>query len=131
MGDLGTCIGSRELLLRALHRRQDHIDRHITVCVAVDLDTRTVHALIPGVQVGLRFRDVAFVRRCDPGIRRAQCHRALGERPVHRVLGGGSEPDPLVAEAGLNAGVDHCLQHSAVGLIAHPVQQVSARPHLL
>ena len=67
----------------------------------------------------------------DAGIRRAERHGALGERPVDGVLGGGAEPDPLVAEAGLDAAGDHRLQHLAAGLIAHPVQQISARPHLL
>ena len=101
MGDLGTRVGSREQLLRALDRGQHHIDRDIPIGVAVDLDARAMHPLDPGVEIVLRLRDVALVRRSDAGIGRAERHRALGERPVDRVLRGGSEPDPLVAEAGL------------------------------
>ena len=50
---------------------------------------------------------------------------------VAGVLGGGAEPDPLVAEAGRDAVLDHPLQHVVLGLVAHPVQQVAARAHLL
>ena len=47
------------------------------------------------------------------------------------MFGGGSQPDPFVAEAGLDAAGDHRVQHLAAGFIADPVQQISARPHLL
>ena len=131
MGDLGARVGAREQPLRPLDRGQHHVDGDISIRVAVDLDARPMHPLDPGVEVVLRLGDVAFVRRLDAGIRRAERHRALRERPVDGVLGGGSQPDPLVAEAGRDAAGDHRLQHLAAGLVAHPVQEVSARPHLL
>ena len=67
----------------------------------------------------------------DAGIRRAERHGALRERPVDGVLGSGAQPDPFVAETGFDAAGDHRLQHFAAGLVAHAVQQVSARAHLL
>ena len=131
MRDLGARVGAWKQPLRALDRGEHHIDGDIPIRVAVDLDARAMHPLDPGVEVVLRFRDVALVRRLDARIRRAERHGALRERAVDGVLGRGSQPDPLVAEAGRDAAGDHRLQHFAVGLVAHPVQQVSARPHLL
>ena len=67
--DLRTRVGAREQLLRALDRRQQHVDRDVAVGVAVDLDAGAMHALDPRVEVVLRLGDVAFVRRIDPRIR--------------------------------------------------------------
>ncbi len=97
----------------------------------IDLDAGPVHALDPGVEVGLRRGDVAVIFRLDARIRHAERHRALGERPVAGVLGGGAEPDPLVPETGRNAVLDHPLQHVVHGFVAHPVLEVSAGPYLL
>jgi hypothetical protein len=47
------------------------------------------------------------------------------------VLRGGAEFDPLVAKAGRDAGLDHLLHHLVLRLVAHPVEQVAARAHLL
>ena len=47
------------------------------------------------------------------------------------MLGSRSEANPFVAEAAFDATCDHSLQHFAVRLITHTVQQLSARPHFL
>ena len=47
------------------------------------------------------------------------------------MLGGGAEPDPFVAETGRDAVLDHRFQHLVLGLVAHPVQKIAARAHLL
>ena len=44
---------------------------------------------------------------------------------------GGAEPDPVVAEPGLDAIGDHRIEHRAIGLVTHPVQQLAARPYVL
>ena len=118
-------------LLRAFDGGQHHVDGDIAVGVAVDLDAGAMHALDPRIEVVLRLGDVALVRRRDAGIRRAERHRALGERAVDGVLGGGAEPDPLVAEAARDAAGDHRLEHVAARFVAHAMQQVAARAHLL
>ena len=64
-------------------------------------------------------------------IGQADRHGALGEGAIHRVLGGGAEPDPFVAEAGFDAVVDHRLQQVAVRLVADPVQQIALGAQLL
>ena len=110
--DLRPRVGAGQQLLRALHGGEIHVDGHVAVGVAVHLDAGAVHALDPLVQRVLRLGDVALVGRRDAGIRRAQRHRALRERAVHGVLGRGAELDPLVAEAGLDAGGDHRLEHA-------------------
>ena len=89
--------------------------------------TRSIQAL----RFVLRLRDVALVRRHDAGIGRAERHGAFGERSVDGVLGGGAEPNPLVAETGHDAAGDHRVQHLAAGFVAHPMQEFAARPHLL
>ena len=90
-----------------------------------------MHALHPRVQVVLRLGDVAPVGRRHAGIVHAERHGALRERAVHGVLGGGAELDPVVPEAGLDAGGDHRFQHVALRLVAHPVQQFAAGAHVL
>ena len=57
----------------------------------------------------------------DARIRRAQRHRALGERAVDGVLRRRAELDPLVAEAGHDAAGDHRVEHAAARLVAHAV----------
>ena len=48
------------------------------------------------------------------------------------MLVSGAELDPLVAEAGRDAVLDrYRLNYVVDGLVAHPVQEVAARPHLL
>src|SRR3954454_8122366 len=47
------------------------------------------------------------------------------------MLIGGAELDPLVAEAGGDAGLDHRLEHVVGRLVANAMQKVAARPHLL
>ena len=65
--DLRPRVGARKRLLRALERREIHVDRDVAVRVAVHLDAGAMHALDPGVQVVLRLGDVALVRRLLPG----------------------------------------------------------------
>ena len=47
------------------------------------------------------------------------------------MLGRGAEADPFVAEAGLDAGIDHRVQHLVLALIADAMQKIAARTHLL
>src|SRR5262249_567133 len=103
----------------------------VAVRVAVDLDAGAMHALHPRVERVLRLGDVALVWRSDPRIRLAERHRPLGERTVDGVFGRGAEPDPLVAESGGDAGGDHRLEHIAARLVAHPLAELGALPHLL
>ena len=63
MRDLRPRVGARDEPLRALVRREHHIDGDIPIGVAVHLNARPMHALDPCVQVVLRFRDIALVRR--------------------------------------------------------------------
>ena len=118
-------------LLRALEGGEIHVDGDVAVGVAIHLNAGAMHALDPGVELVLRLRDVAFVRRLHARIRNAQGHRALGERSVDGVLRGRAELDPLVAEAGHDAARDHRVQHPAARLVAHAVMQVAARADLL
>ena len=62
----GRASAPRKRLLRALDRREHHVDRDVAVGVAVHLDARAMHALDPRVEIVLRLGDVAFVgrRRC-------------------------------------------------------------------
>ncbi len=131
MSDLGARVGAREEALRAFHGRQHHIDGDVAIGVAIDLDAGAMHALDPGVEFVLRLGDVALVGRRDAGVGRAERHGAFGERSVDGVLGGGPEANPLVAETGHDAAVDHRFEHFAGGLVADAVQEFSARPHLL
>jgi hypothetical protein len=131
MRDLGARIGPRKQLLCALDGGQHHIDGDIAIGVAVDLDAGAMHALDPGVELLLRFGDVALVRRVDARIGRAERHGAFRERPVDSVLGSRAQADPLVAEAAHDAARDHRFQHPSTGLVANAVQQVSARAYLL
>ena len=128
---LGRASARGNELLRAFDGDEEHVDRDIAVCVAVDLDARAVHTFDPFVEGVLRFGDVALVRRLDAGIGLAERHGPLGERPVDRVLRGGAQPDPLVAEAGHDPGGDHRVEDASAGLVADAVQQVAARPHIL
>ena len=113
---LGRASGRGNESLRPLERGEDHVDGDVAVGVAVDLDAGAVHPLDPGVEVVLGRGDVAVIGRLDARIGRAHRHRALRERAVAGVLGGGAEPDPLVAEAGLDAVLDHGLQHVVLRL---------------
>ena len=61
--DLGTRVGPREQLLRALECGEVHVDGDVAVGVAVDLDAGAMHPLDPRVEIVLRLGDVAFVRR--------------------------------------------------------------------
>src|SRR3954447_15567149 len=47
------------------------------------------------------------------------------------MLPRGAESQPLVAETGSNAVLDHRFEHASLGLVAHSVQQLTARPYLL
>ena len=67
VSDLRARVGSREQLLRALDGGQHHVDGHVAIGVAVDLDARAMHPLDPGIQIVLRLGDVALVRRLTPG----------------------------------------------------------------
>ena len=69
--DLGARVGAREQLLRALHRGQEHVDRHIAIGVTVHLDARAMHLLNPGVELVLGLCDVALVIRSVSRIRLA------------------------------------------------------------
>src|SRR5688572_9544600 len=87
--------------------------------------------LDPRVELVLRLRDVALVGRLDAGVRDAQRHRALGERPVDRVLRRRAELDPLVADAAHDAALDHRIEHAAAGRVAHAMMQIRARADFL
>ena len=71
--------GKPELLLRALERREIHVDRDVAVRVAVHLNAGAVHALDPVINLVLGGDDVASVKRLYAGIGRAQRHGALRE----------------------------------------------------
>ena len=60
---LGRASARGNELLRPLDRGQHHVDGDIAIGVAVDLDARPMHPLDPGVEIVLRLRDVALVRR--------------------------------------------------------------------
>ena len=131
MGDLGARVGSREQLLRPLHGGEHHIDGDIAIGVAVHLNAGAMHPFDPGVQLVLRLGDVAFVGRRNAGVGRADRHGALGERSVDGMFGSGSQPDPLVAEAGHHAARDHGVQHLARGLVTDAMKQLPTRAHFL
>ena len=47
------------------------------------------------------------------------------------MLRRGAEADPLVAEAGFDAQIDHRIQHFVLALIADAMEKIAARTHLL
>jgi hypothetical protein len=71
MRNLRTHVGARKQLLRPLERGKDHVDCDVSVCVAINLNSRPVHSLDPGVEISLRLSDVALIRRLDSRVRLA------------------------------------------------------------
>lgn len=63
MGDLRTHIAARIFLERAFIGGEHHFDGGVPVGMAIGPYTRTVHAFDPGIEVTLRRRDVAMIRR--------------------------------------------------------------------
>src|SRR5215469_3914411 len=109
MCDLRANVRSRYHLLRPLIGREHHVDGNIAIRMAVRLNPRTLHSLHPGIEIILRLNDVASVWRIRTFIGLAHGHGAFGEGPVSRVLRSGAETNPLVAEAGADSILNHCL----------------------
>src|SRR5258708_19945246 len=99
--------------------------------MAIQPDAGTMHPLRPGVEVVLRLRQIALVVWRDADIGLADRHGALGERSIYRVLRGGAQPDPLVAETAFDAVLNHRFQQVSGRLVAYPVQQSSTHSLLL
>src|SRR5262249_44547011 len=129
--DLGADVRRGSDLLCSLIGCQDHIDGDVPVCVTVWLNAGPLHAFHPGIEALLSFGDVSLVRWIAPGIGLAQRHGALGKGTIDCVFCGSTETNPGVPKASANAILDHCLYEFTVGLIAHSVQQLAARPQLL
>src|SRR5215469_1366368 len=106
MRDLMADVRSRHQLQCALVCGKYHADSDIAIRVAVGLNPRAVYPFHPGIKITLRRRDIAVVGRIGALKRSAARHRSFFERAVARVLRRSSDPDPLVAEAGFDAGGD-------------------------
>src|SRR5689334_10428205 len=111
MRNLGTRVCSWKQFLYSLDGCEYHIDGDIAVGVTIDLDSRPVHAFDPRIESVLGLRDITFVCGQDAGIRSAERHGPFRKRTVNCVLGCGSKPNPLVAEASRNTAADHRFEN--------------------
>src|SRR5215813_15659419 len=99
--------------------------------MTVHLDAGAMHALDPAIEFVLREHDITAIERLNARIGYAHRHGALGEGTVAGVFGSRAETDPFVAEAGGDPSLEHGIQHVVLGFIAHAMQKVAARSHLL
>ena len=97
----------------------------------VQLDVGAVHPLAPGVQVVLGLGEIAVIAGGQAEIGLAHRHGAFRQRTVHRVLEGGAQPDPFVAEAALDPVLDHRFQQVAGDFIADPMLEAATQPLFL
>ena len=96
--------------LRALDRREHHVDRDVAIRVAVHLDAGAVHALDPRIQVVLRLGDVASVLGSIPGY-----------GPLIAIVRSENEPSTVCSD------VAPKLIHSSPNPVAIPLVIIDSR----
>jgi len=132
MGDLGPGVGARVKLQRPFIGGEDAVDGDIAIGVAVELDMGAVHPFAPGVEIVLRFGEIAVIAGGHADIGLAHRHGAFGQRAVRHMLPGGAQPEPIRRRRPLSMPfLIIASSKTVIDLIADAMLEVAAQPLFL